>query len=277
MSFGKFVVYNILRIIGIISALIGMFGGLIAFGNNRTDGVILAVFLFIGGILLVWYGVFKSRTAVISYGIDGGRHYKSHKFKTKGRMKRRNKIILAIAIIAGILIVILLVNSFIPLPFISKTVTGKLYFQSTMSDWANENYIISLNIPNGEPKNNSVWYGSLKTEFISTPLKQNFELSELTFSFYHNLKTLEGSISIECYFVDINGGVQLISKSCSVETQKNSRFSSGTITFNPPIKLLSNERLHFRIGIGLWYWGSSDTPSHITYKGVSRYEEIPVF
>lgn len=275
MGFWKFAGYNILRIVGILSALLGIFGGLIAFGNQRTDGIILSISLFISGILFTWYGSFKMRTTTIEYGIghQHGNKYTPQLHKPKRKMKRRNKLIIISVII--ILIAILFV-AFSPSILVPK-ISGKLYFQSTVSDWAKENYVMSPILPNGETKNNSVWYGSLKTEFVSTQLRQEFEFTELTFSFYHNQKESSGSFNIELYFVDTNGRVQLITKSCKVEVTQYSRFSVGTTTFNPSFTLLPNERLHFRISANLWYWASSEFPSQVTYKGIPRYEEIPVF
>jgi hypothetical protein len=277
-GFWKYALFKFLRVIGICSALIGAFGGLVAFGNNLTEGMILAAFLFVGGILLSWYSAFKMRTITIECGIrDAGSGKTSQRYgptKTKGRNKL---ILLSIVIIAAVLVVVV----FSLLSALPETVTGKLYLQSTTSDWDDESFAMSKNLLNGEQTSNDMWHHP--NNFISSPLKQNFKVTELTFQLYHKIVPSDGTyFLIECMFIDVNGEVQTICEK-SVTSIENSRTTSYTINFysNSP-QLLTNERLYVRIKVSTgaawdWYWGDASYPSQITYKGVPQYEEIPVF
>lgn len=263
-----------MRIIGICSALIGVFGGLIALGNHLIDGVILAAFLFIGGILLSWYGTFKSRTVTIERGIGDSRGWGTNQWNKPPKKKRRTKLMFA-GVIAGILFIILLAVSFSP--FVLKTSTGKLYFQSILNDLGGGgNFIMNQDFPNGEQKTTDLW--SHPNSFLSPTLKQRIEISELTFSFYHKMTTSEGGrFSMKVMLLNPNTGIQTICTE-SVTANQYSRTTSYTITFNSNMpQLMQGEKLYIEITGSSWYWGSSDTPSCVTYKVVPQYEEIPVF
>ena len=58
-SFWRYASLKFLRGIGGCIAFISIFYGLIEYGDHHTDGVILATFLFICGLLLTWYASFK--------------------------------------------------------------------------------------------------------------------------------------------------------------------------------------------------------------------------
>jgi hypothetical protein len=279
LSFWKFTGFALLRVIGICSMLLGVFGGLIALGNHLTNGVILAVFLFISGILLTWYSTFKTRTITIERGIRDADGWRPKQIGKPTKMKRRNKLILlSICIIIAVLLLVVFSSL---LAVSQKTKTGKLYLQSTASDWGDGNFAMSQNLLYGEQKSNDMWHHP--NNFISPPLRQNFKVTELTFTLYHKIVPSDGTyFLIECMFIDVNGEVQTICEK-SVTSIENSRTTSYTISFysNPP-QLLTNERLYLRIKVATgkawdWYWGDSSYPSHITYKGVPRYEEIPIF
>jgi len=278
-SFWKYALFKLLRVIGICSVIIGVFGGLIALGNHLMNGVVLAASLFIGGVLLSWYSTFKMRTATIECGIRDSQSWKFEQKNKSRKTNRRNKLILlSICIIISVLLLVVFSSL---LAVSQKTKTGKLYLQSTASDWGDGNFAMDKNLLYGEQKSNDMWHHP--NNFISPPLKQNFKITELTFSLYHKIVPSDGTyFLIELMFIDVNGEVQTICEK-SVTSIENSRTTSYTISFysNPP-QLLTGERLYFRIKVATgkawdWYWGDSSYPSHITYKGVPQHEETPIF
>lgn len=273
-SFWKYALFKLLRIIGIFSVLIGAFGGLFALGTNHTEGLMLAIFLFIGGVLLSWYSTFKMHTITVERGVRDANGWDS---AIPRRSKWRNKLIF---LGVGIIVIFLLLSFFSSLPVTtSDAITGKLYFQTTTSDWDGKSYEIEPYIFSSEEKSNEVWYGTLDVEFISPPLKQSFKITELTFSIYHKLIPSDGKyFTVECRFIDAGGKVQTICTK-SATTLKNSRQTTITISFgSSPPQLLPSERLYIIIKKGwVWYWGSSNNPSHIIYKGIPQYKGEPLF
>lgn len=194
---------------------------------------------------------------------------------------KRNKLIV---IGAGITITILLVALFLTIiPFIiqtfPKTETGKLFFQSAMSDWGNGNFVLNQSFPNGERKSNDWWHHP--DNFISPPLKQNFTLKKITVTIYHQIVPSDGNyVKVELMFIDVIGGVQTICTK-SLKSIENSRVTSDTLSLNS-LKLLKNERLYVRVTVTTpfawdWYWGNSNYSSHITYEGIPQYKEMPHF
>lgn len=286
-SFWKAALYAVLRGIGILMGLVGVFGGLIAFGIQRMDIVVLCVFFFVGGVLLSWYATFRMHTITIERGIrDAGKWRNEEKRETERRhkpkrMRRRNKLIL-IAVSVGIIIVVFLITPLSQImPFSSttqKTETNELYFQSTLNDLGGGgNLIMNQNFPVGEQKSPDLWHHP--NSFLSPPLRQNTAISELTFLFYHKMTTSDyGGFTIKVMLLNANTGIQTICTE-SVTSNQYSRTTSCTITFNSNMpQLLQGEKLYIQIDSGLdWYWGSSNYPSHVTFKGVPQNEEIPVF
>lgn len=254
-----------------------MFLGLIIFRNPFLQIVLLAVLSLIGCILLSRDLTFKIRSNTIERGIrhmeKWGPYYKDKPIK-RGRKK-------IVTIFSILLIIVILLVVFSSLNFLPKTETGKLYFQSTESDWGDGNFAMSNNLLNGEEKSNDMWHHP--NSFISTPLRQPFKVTEITFMLYHKIVPSDGTyFKIECMFIDVNGRVQSIS-SKSVMSIENSRSTSYTFSFFPNSpQLLPNERLYLRITVATssawdWYWGDANYPSQIIYKGIPQYEEIPIF
>jgi hypothetical protein len=279
LSFWKYASFKLLRGIGICLVFIGILGGLIALGNHLTDGIILAIFFFVGGILLAWYSNFKIQTITITRGIRGAGGWETRYDLKPARHGRRKKLIfVGIGIVIAITLLITLFSS-TTIPK-AKTITGNLYFQPTVSDWSSGNFAMSPQIPNGDTQSEDMWHHS--SNFISSPLKQNFAITELTFSLYYKIVPSDGNyFQIEVMFIDANGGVQTICTK-SVALIENSRSTSYTVNFSNPPQLMENERLYVRITVATWaawdwYWGNLNYPSHVTYRGVPQYEGTPSF
>jgi hypothetical protein len=288
-SFWKFALFNFLRVIGIICVLIGAFGGLIAYGSHLTNAVILAVFFFVGGILLTWYANFKIHTGIISRGINDAYGWKNE----RTRLNKRSRFIL-VGVSVGIIVAILLIASFswiTPAPTQFSTTFPKaeatLYFQSTLNELATpyaidylgggSDFIMNQSFPAGEQKTPDLWHHA--NRFLSPPLSQNIKISELSFLFYHKITSTEyGSFTVKIMLLNANTGIQTICTG-NVTSNQYSRSTTCTITFDSEMpQLLQNEQLYIQIDSGLdWYWGDSVYPSHVEVKGVPQYEEMPLF